>query len=93
MDAPGRSDSSDQVLRNSRPEFRLPGAMRRGSYQIEYFISGVEVFLAWMREFRLLGVCVTWIKARKHILQYYFRQPGGIIFIRFYRNILITWYL
>ena len=26
MDAPGRSDSSDQVLRNSRPEFRLTGA-------------------------------------------------------------------
>lgn len=66
---------------------------RRGSYQIEYFFSGVEVFLAWMREFRFLGVCVTWIKARKHILQYYFRQPGGIILIRFYRNTLITWYL
>ena len=30
MDAPGRSDSSAQVLRNSRPEFRLPGASTRG---------------------------------------------------------------
>ena len=45
MDAPGRSDSSAQVLRNSRPEFRLPGAMRRGSYQIEYFLSGVDGFV------------------------------------------------
>lgn len=66
---------------------------RRGSYQIEYFFSGVEVLLAWMREFRFLGVCITWIKASKHILQYYFRQPVGLILIRFYRNILITWYL
>ena len=30
MDAPGRSDSSAQVLRNSRPEFRLPGACVTG---------------------------------------------------------------
>ena len=45
MDAPGRSDSSAQVLRNSRPEFRLPGATRRGSYQIEYFLSGVDGFV------------------------------------------------
>lgn len=66
---------------------------RRGSYQIEYFFSGVEVFLARMCEFRLLGVCVTRIKARKHILKYYFRQPGGITLIRFNRNALITWYL
>ena len=66
---------------------------RRRSYQIEYFFSGVEVFLARMCEFRLLSVCSTWINARKHILQYYFRQPGGLILIRFYRNILITWYL
>ena len=64
---PGGSDSSTQVLRNSRPEFRLPGATRRGSYQIEYFFSGVEVLLAWMREFRFLGVCLTLINARKHI--------------------------
>ena len=56
MDAPGRSDSSAQVLRNSRPEFRLPGATRRGSYQIEYFLSCVEIFLAWMHDFRLLGM-------------------------------------
>ena len=40
---------------------------RRGSYQIEYFFSGVEVLLAWMREFRFLGVCLTLINARKHI--------------------------
>lgn len=93
MDAPGRSDSSAQVLRNSQPEFRLPGATRHGSYQIKYFISGVEVLLVWMRVFRLMGVCVTLIKARKHILQYYFRQPGDIILIRFYRNTLITWHL
>ena len=59
MDAPGRSDSSAQVLRNSRPEFRLTGATRRGSYQIEYLLSCIEIFLAWMRDFRLLGVCVT----------------------------------
>ena len=44
MDAPERSDSSAQVLRNSRPEFRLTGATRRGSYQIEYFLSGVDGF-------------------------------------------------
>ena len=56
MDAPGRSDSSAQVLRNSRTEFRLTGATRRGSYQIEYFLSGVEIFLAWMRDFRLVGL-------------------------------------
>ena len=59
MDAPERSDSSAQVLRNSRPEFRLTGATRHGSYQIEYFLSGIEIFLAWMRDFLLLGVCVT----------------------------------
>ena len=56
MDATGRSDSSAQVLRNSRPEFRLPGATRHGSYQIEYFLSCIEIFLAWMRDFRLLGL-------------------------------------
>ena len=39
-----RSDSSAQVLRNSRPEFRLPGATQRGSYQIEYFLSDVDDF-------------------------------------------------
>ena len=51
------------------------------------------VLLALVCEFRILGVCVTRIKALKRILQYYFRQPGGIILIRFYRNTLITWYL
>ena len=45
MDAPGRSDSSAQVLRNSQPEFRLPGATRRGSYHIEYFLSSVDGFV------------------------------------------------
>ena len=45
MDAPERSDSSAQVLRNSRPEFRLSGATRRGSYQIEYFLSDVDGFV------------------------------------------------
>ena len=59
MDTPERSESSAQVLSNSRPEFRLSGATRRGSYQIEYFLSCVEIFLAWMRDFHLLGVCVT----------------------------------
>ena len=59
MDATGRSDSSAQVLRNSRPEFRLTGATRHGSYQIEYFLSCIEIFLAWVHDFRLLGVCVT----------------------------------
>ena len=44
MDAPERSDSSAQVLRNSRTEFRLMGATRRGSYQIEYFLSDVDGF-------------------------------------------------
>ena len=59
MDTPERSDSSAQVLSNSQPEFRLTCATRHGSYQIEYFLSCVEIFLAWMRDFRLLGVCVT----------------------------------
>ena len=45
MDTPGRSDSSAQVLRNSRPEFRLTGATRHGSYQIEYFLSDVDGFV------------------------------------------------
>ena len=45
MDTPERSDSSAQVLRNSRPEFRLTGATRRGSYQIEYFRSDVDGFV------------------------------------------------
>ena len=45
MDTPGRSDSSAQVLRNSRPEFQLPGATRRGSYQIEYLLSDVDGFV------------------------------------------------
>ena len=56
MDAPGRSDSSAQVLSNSQPEFRLPGATRRGSYQIEYFLSGVDGFVAWVHDFVLLGL-------------------------------------
>ena len=45
MDTPERSDSSAQVLRNSRPEFRLTGATLRGSYQIEYFLSDVDGFV------------------------------------------------
>ena len=45
MDAPGRSDSSAQVLRNSRPKFRLTGVTRRGSYQIEYFLCDVDGFV------------------------------------------------
>ena len=45
MDTPERSDSSAQVLSNSQPEFRLPVATRRGSYQIEYFLSGVDGFV------------------------------------------------
>ena len=45
MDAPGRSDSSAQVLRNSQTEFRLTGATRRGSNQIEYFLSDVDGFV------------------------------------------------
>ena len=67
----------------------------RGMEVIRSSISSLMsmALLAWVHEFRLLGVCVTWIKARKHILQYYFRQPGGIILIRFYRNTQITWYL
>ena len=56
MDAPGRSDSSAQVLRNSRPEFRLPGATRRGSYQIEYFLSGVDGFVGMGACFSFLGL-------------------------------------
>ena len=45
MDAPGRSDSSAQVLSNSQPDFRLPVVTRRGSYQIEYFLSDVDGFV------------------------------------------------
>ena len=56
MDTPGRSDSSAQVLSNSQPEFRLPGATRRGSYQIEYFLSDVDGFVAWVHDFVLLGL-------------------------------------
>ena len=59
MDAPGRSDSSAQVLRNSRPEFRLPGATRHGSYQIEHYFSDVDCFPGKDAQFRFLGACVT----------------------------------
>ena len=45
MDTPERSDSSAQVLRNARPEVLLTGATRRGSYQIEYFLSDVDGFV------------------------------------------------
>ena len=62
MDAPGGSDSSAQVLRYSRPEFRLPGATRHGSYQIEHFFSGVDCFPGKDAQFRFLGACVTGIK-------------------------------
>ena len=60
MDAPGRSDSSAQVLRNSRPEFRLRALQHDDNHYDIPLTSALHVSLSTVGSAVIGSVDIQW---------------------------------